>query len=389
MRVIGIMSGTSLDGIDVIDVDLARDGGKLAHRVRNFVTVPFGAAMREALEECLPPNGGSSVAIAELNFALSEAFGDAVLGALRAWRVEARSIDLIGSHGLTLYHAPDDGITMQIGEPAVISCRTGVTCVSDFRVADVARGGQGAPLVPFVDRELFAHDREHRAALNIGGIANVTLLPPSADAHQVIAFDTGPGNMLLDRAVAAISGGERRYDVDGEMAAAGTVDHPTLEDLLHHPYFALDPPKSTGRETFGPHFLNETMQRMQSRGLSDGDILATLTALTASTIAAAIPRECARVIASGGGVHNRTLMTMLRRALSEASKAAVVEESGAYGVEADQKEALAFAVLAFEALHGRPNHLACCTGAREQAVLGKVTPGTDFARLMKAVWGER
>jgi anhydro-N-acetylmuramic acid kinase len=386
MRVVGIMSGTSLDGIDVADVELERRGERLHHHIRNFLTVPLGLAMRAALFESLPPNAGSNHAVAELDYAMGEALADAVLRALQAWRVEAVAVDLIGSHGLTLYHAPDDGATLQIGEAAVIAARTGITCVSDFRAADVAVGGQGAPLVPFVDRELFASPTEHRAVLNIGGIANVTLIPPAGNADEITAFDTGPGNMLVDQAIRTLSKGELHFDRDGELAASGSVDRSLLDELMQEPFFALAPPKSTGRETFGPNFSERVARRARSRGLADVDLIATLTALTAASVAEAIPSACARVIVSGGGARNPTMMAMLKSELDRRSLRAVVDRSDTHGVDADQKEALAFAILAFEALHGRSNHLPRCTGARSNVILGKLTAGANYQALMSVVW---
>jgi anhydro-N-acetylmuramic acid kinase len=382
MRVIGLMSGTSVDGIDVADVDVKRTNGKLSVRLDHFTTTRYGSALREALFAALPPNAGSNATAAELNFALGEAFADAILAALRDWGIDAGAIDLIASHGHTLYHAPQHGVTLQIGEAAVIAARTGITCVSDFRTADIALGGQGAPLVPFVDRELFAHEHECRVALNIGGIANVTILLPGGRLDEVIAFDTGPGNLLIDECARLASGGTLDFDRDGVLAAAGAPDEALLSELLRHPYFAASAPKSTGRETFGAGYARAAFERVTHSGRGSAhDAVATMTALTARTIAREIPERCDRIIVSGGGAHNPALLAMLRRELSARPTPPAIEFSDIYGVPVDAKEAVAFAVLGFDAVCGSPNNLPKCTGARAAAVLGKISPGKNYNRI--------
>jgi anhydro-N-acetylmuramic acid kinase len=373
MRALGLMSGTSLDGIDIADVMVERIAGKLQVRTLHWSTMPYGDALRTALLQSLPPNTGSTACVAELNFALGEAFADATLRAARAWHVPLRAFDVIGSHGHTLYHAGEDGVTLQAGEPAVIAQRTGIACVGDFRVADMAAGGQGAPLVPFLDYELFASDAESRAVLNIGGIANVTLLP-DGNVAGARAFDTGPGNMVIDECVRLATNGAKTFDENGRMAAAGKPNETLLAELLDHPFFRATGAKSTGRETFGPHFAKEIWARAERLGMQRNDIVATATALTAETIAGAVPRECARLIVSGGGGHNVTLLAMLAGALGRRGHKPVIETSDEHGIPCDAKEAVAFAVMACETISGGSNHLPRCTGARRQAVLGKIAP---------------
>jgi anhydro-N-acetylmuramic acid kinase len=390
MRAVGLMSGTSLDGIDVadIEVDPKGDGLRAALRLLHFATVPFGAGLRTAIADSLPPNPGTTAGICELNYAIGEAFAEALLRSAKGWGIDLSHVDVIGSHGHTLYHAPNGGATLQAGEAAVIAARTGVTCVADFRAADIAAGGQGAPLVPFVDRRLFGSDSEYRVALNIGGIANVTLLPCGAGLDDVRAFDTGPGNMIIDECVRLATQGASAYDDDGRMAARGTPDGGLLDELIAHPYFAKLPPKSTGRETFGSDYARRFWERGLARGLEADDIVATVTALTAKTIADAVPKECERVIASGGGTHNTVMIAMLRAQLAAQGKTAQFALSDAHGIPVDAKEAIAFAMLACEAICGQTNHLRQCTGARHDAILGKVAPGRNFQRLMNAVWSE-
>jgi len=386
MRAFGLMSGTSLDGIDVADVEVSRRAGVLAVNVLHWTTMPLGSALRAALVAVLPPHDGTIAALAELDVAVGEAFADAALTAARTWGVDTNAVDVVASHGQTMLHAPESGVTLQIGRGAVIAARTGITCASDFRSADVAHGGQGAPLVPFVDRELFASDSEFRVALNIGGIANVTLLPPAAGGDRIAAFDTGPGNVVIDEFACIASRGARQRDENGSAAARGTVDEVLLEEWLRHPFFAARPPKSTGREAFGAGFARAAFERATERGLKADDALATATALAARSIAAAVPEECVRVIASGGGTHNATLMAALRSELARAGCDARVELTDAFGIPADAKEAVVFACLGVDAVAGRAHHLPQCTGARHPSILGQIAPGANYARLMQTVW---
>jgi anhydro-N-acetylmuramic acid kinase len=386
VRALGLMSGTSLDGIDVADVDVAWTGDRLSAQLRHFVTMPIGEALRAVIVQTLPPNDGTTACVAELNVALGEAFASAALAAARAWSVDMSSIDVIGSHGQTLYHAPEDRATLQIGEPAVIAARTGVTCVADFRVADVAAGGQGAPLVPFVDYHLFASDAEHRVALNIGGIANLTLLPAGGGSESVRAFDSGPGNMVIDECVRLATNGQSQFDRDGIIAGRGRVHGALLDELLGDAFLAQAGPKSTGRERFGAAYALRVWERGRALGLSSEDVIATATALTARTAGSSVPSECARVIVSGGGARNRTLIDMFASFVRAGATRAQIDLSDAHGIPVDAKEAIAFAVLACCAIAGRANQLPACTGARTNAVLGKIVPGSNFSALMKGVW---
>jgi anhydro-N-acetylmuramic acid kinase len=383
------MSGTSLDGIDVADVDCQWGPLRLDARLLHLTTVPLGASLRAAIVEALPPRDGSTACVAELNYALGEAFADAVLLALREWGVDSSDIDVIGSHGQTLYHAPADGVTLQVGEAAVIAARTGITCVADFRAADIAAGGKGATLVPFVDYQLFSSDAEHRAVLNIGGIANVTLLPRGGAAADARAFDTGPGNMVVDECVRTATEGRRNFDTDGTLARSGRVSEALLDELLSHEFFRTKPPKSTGREEFGSAYAQGVWRRGLELHLRAEDIIATVTALTARSIACSIPDACDRIIASGGGARNQTLMAMLSAELGRRSTRAVLEPSDRHGIPVDAKEALAFAVLGCERICGRTNHLPQCTGARTCVILGKLSPGSNYERLIsKLLAGE-
>lgn len=353
MRVAGLISGTSVDGIDVAVVDIG-DG----IHVVSTSTVPYPPDVRAAILSV--SNAATHTAtIARLNFLLGELFAEAVI----ASGVPLESIELIGSHGQTIFHEGEPveycgrtiASTMQIGEAAVIAERTGIETIADFRTADVAAGGNGAPLVPFLDYQLFRHREHARVALNIGGIANITVIPANAKPDDVIAFDTGPGNMVMD-AVAP------PFDRDGERARAGNVNTALLERLLADPYYRREPPKSSGREQYGDEFVRKT----------NIDI-ATATELTARTIARAIGRYPAtrEVIVSGGGAHNRYLMERLAVLIS-----ARVTTSAEFGIGVDSKEAILFALLAYETYHARAGNLPTATGARKPMILGKISQGT-------------
>ncbi len=377
--VIGLMSGTSMDGIDAALVRIQEQDDALRVETVGFLSTPYPPDVQAELMRTVRGETGAAD-ICHLNFLLGELFADAALQLMQETGVTGEQLLCVASHGQTIWHQPEPvewqgraiRSTLQIGEPAVIAERTGVVTVGDFRVADVAAGGQGAPLVPYVDWLLFRHPEEGRVLLNIGGIANVTALPPDAQPEQVIAFDTGPGNALINIAMHIASGGRYRYDPDGAFAQRHPVREEWLQELLKHPYFAQQPPKSTGRETFGEAMVRRLLRRYR---LSNAELLVpTLTELTARTIADGIRRfvmpkmPIRRLIASGGGVHNRTLMKRLRELLPELQ----VETCDRYGIHPDAKEAVAFAVLGYQTMHRRPGNLPSATGARHPAVLGKV-----------------
>ena len=377
MRVAGLMSGTSVDAIDVALVEIEGEGFGQAIRPLWFHSEPFPPEVRQAVlgVSNAPTHTGR---ISQLNFLLGELFGEAVLAGCRAVGTDPASIDLVGSHGQTIYHqATPETIcgrrvasTLQIGEPAAIAARVGAPVVADFRPADMAQGGQGAPLVPYVDYLLYRRPERGRVVLNIGGIANLTAIPPAAGPERVTAFDTGPGNMLIDALVSQFSRGVQRFDQDGRMAASGAVNREVLATLLQGEYFHRRPPKSCGREQYGPEFVAELLRE----GLAPADLVATVTALTAAGVAEAIERFVApsmpvdELIVSGGGARNPRIMERLRTLLPDAA----IRSSSEFGVDSDAKEAIAFAVLAYESWHGRPANLPSATGARGQAILGKL-----------------
>ncbi|MGE5646441.1 MAG: anhydro-N-acetylmuramic acid kinase [Acidobacteriota bacterium] len=379
MRVAGIMSGTSLDGIDVAIVDI---GGRARIRTVAFETAPYPARVREALLGV--SNAATHTAtIARLHFLLGELYARAVESLCRGWRVPLESIELIGCHGQTIFHdstpAPflryEVPSTLQIGEAAVIAERTGIPVISDFRPRDVAAGGKGAPLVPYVDYLLFRNAKLNRVALNIGGIANITAIRAGARPEDVIAFDTGPGNMAVDALVARYTRGRQSFDRGGRIAHGANVRRELLAELLRDRYYRLKPPKTAGREQYGPEFV----ERLLASGAPPADLIATATALTASAVALGIERfvrpkmAVDELIVSGGGAHNAEMMAELAALLPGVA----VCRSSDYGIDVDAKEAVAFALLAFETWRRRPSNLPSATGARRAVVLGKVTPGNN------------
>ncbi len=382
------MSGTSADGIDAVVAEIVGNGRGLRARVIAHTHRPFTGEMRRRIfDACVR---GTVAEICELNFILGRHFATAALDVIRKAGLKPKLIAAIGSHGQTIHHLPNASTpsTLQIGEPAVIAELTGITTVASFRARDMAAGGQGAPLVPFADWALFTHPARPRIIQNIGGIANLSFLPQGAKLTNVIAFDTGPGNMVIDGVVASLSGNRLRYDRNGAWASKGKVSSRVLKELLKHPFLQKLPPKTTGREEFGAGFLNRTLKIARNRGLSAEDTLATVTALTASTIASAyerfvLPRIPPRqksdleIVIGGGGAKNRTLQQMLAAELDHRLMVTPDQlfSPEDFGIPNAAKEALAFAILAHETLAGRPGNVPPATGAKHPAVLGNITHG--------------
>lgn len=378
LRVAGLMSGTSADGVDVAIVDIT---GRRVELVA-FEVFPYRPALRRAVLDLCRPKSVKLEDICHYNHVLGEVFADAVIKLCGACKVPLASLDLIGSHGQTIFHRPQGArygkrtvrSTLQIGEPAVIAQRTGVTTVADFRPRDMAAGGQGAPLVPYADFVLFQHSRLSRAVQNIGGIANLTYLPRAGKLADVFAFDTGPGNMLIDAVMPVVTNGKRHFDRDGKTAAGGTVDTALLKEMLRHPFLRRRPPKSTGREAFGQAYGEWFCAQAAKRRLPSVDTVATATAFTASTIAGAyrrfLPVLPDEVILCGGGAHNATLVSLLRQELSGVR----ICTTNDFGIDVDAKEAVSFAILAATTIKGIANNIPSATGADGPVVLGKIVP---------------
>lgn len=378
MRVAGLMSGTSVDGVDVAIVNII---GQKIHLLA-YDVFPYPAALRREVLRLCDPESARLDKICHYNFVLGEVFADAIIKLCNKSGIPLSSIDLVGSHGQTIYHNPQGKrygrmkirSTLQIGEPSVIAQRTGITTVADFRPRDLAAGGEGAPLVPYADYVLFGHNRVSRAIQNIGGIANVTFLPRGCKQDDIIAFDTGPGNMVIDGIIRLMSSDRQRFDPAGKMAERGTVNKRLLNEMLRHPFLRRNPPKSTGREEFGSSFATRIYQSAVQKGLSDNDIVATVTAFTANGITRAyhqyLPTMPDEVILCGGGSHNNTLVEMLRRELPNAKMLSTED----FGISVDAKEAVSFAVLAWATIRGFTNNVPKATGADQPVVLGKIIP---------------
>ncbi len=373
-RVVGLMSGTSIDGIDAALVEIEGAGPGAGVDLLQFRTYPFAPDLRERICAALSP--GSAREICELNFLLGEAFAQAVLRVIAEAGLQPRDVDLVGSPGQTIYHIPKAGggvnSTLQIGEGSVIAERTGIPVVCDFRTRDVAAGGDGAPLVAYADYVLFSQPGRVRALQNIGGIANVTVLPGTLE--EVFAFDTGPGNMVIDHVARAAAADEGAFDRDGMLSALGKPDPALLARLLEHPYLRLPPPKTTGREMFGSEYSEKLVESYDPLALLD--LLATVVCFTAESIVRAyrdfiFPRyRPGEIIVSGGGVHNRTLMARLRELFAPIPVRTLED----LGLSSDAKEAVAFAILANETIAGNAGNVPSATGALRPVVLGKIVP---------------
>jgi anhydro-N-acetylmuramic acid kinase len=381
MIVAGVMSGTSADGINVALVRISptaqRDSPQF--RLLGHAEYPYPQPVRRAVLAAMNAKQASVADLARLNFLLAELYAEAVLATQRRFRTKA---ELIGCHGQTLYHQGEPtaylgrklAVTWQTGEAAVLAARVGVPVVSDFRSADMAAGGKGAPLVPFLDYLLYRDPRVGRVVQNIGGIANLTAIPAGASASQVTAFDTGPGNMVIDAVTERLFG--TPYDRDGRIAATGAVLEPVLTRILRAPFFRRKPPKTAGREEFGREFVSGLLK--QCGRTSKQDIVATATALTARTIAQALRQFVVRrpgayrdFVVSGGGLKNPTLMAMLANELRPLGLQ--VRSSDEFGLPSDAKEAAAFALLAYRTWNRRPSNIPSATGAKRATILGKIS----------------
>jgi anhydro-N-acetylmuramic acid kinase len=379
LLLLGLMSGTSADAIDVALVQISPTHPQLlAHTAR-----PLPSALRAEILRIAEGAPATAAQISQLNFRLGHAFAEAALAALRQFRIPASRVALIGSHGQTIFHqgrpvpflGHPTASTLQIGEPAIIAARTGIPTVADFRPADIAVGGQGAPLVPFADYLLYRHAKLGRVSLNLGGIANVTVIPANATPAQIFAFDTGPANMLLDALVARFTHGRHHFDKDARLARRGRAIPALLNELLRDPYLRQPPPKSTGREYYGAAYVQKLLALAKKHRARPADLLRTITLFTALSVVDALhgfvlPKiKIHQLIVSGGGAHNPLIMAQLAAALAPIE----VLPSSQLGIPEDAKEAYAFALLAYETWRQRPSNLPNATGATRPAILGKIS----------------
>ncbi len=390
MIIIGLMSGTSADAIDAALCEISGEPPALNARIIHSVTRPYPVKLRERVLHASTREARVDL-IAVLTMELGEAFADAALLLMREAKVRPAGVDLIGSHGQTVWHAVEsDGrvrAALQIGEAAVIAEMTGITTIDNFRPRDIVVHGQGAPLTAYADWLLLRHPTRWRAVQNIGSVASITFLPPySDDTSAPVAFDTGPGCVLIDGVVSALTSGVKHFDRDGVMAAAGQVDHALLAYLLDDPYFDRIPPKTTGRELYSEALAADIVKMGKSRGLKPEDIVATVTAFTARSIAYAFarfaPAPIEEAIIGGGGIRNRTLMEMLGKSIHPVR----VMRHEEIGIDGDAKDALVLALMAHETWYHRPANLPTLTGAARRVVLGQITPGRNYPELIRRTW---
>jgi len=380
LRVIGLMSGTSADGMDAALTEITGSG--LATKVKQlaFVSLPYPEDIRREILRLASGTEGGSRDLCLFHFLLGELALEACRAVCEKAGIPPESVDLVGSHGQTLYHQPEAVPyagrsirgTLQMGEASVIAEGLGCPVVSDFRPRDFAAGGQGAPLVPYTEYLLYRRENETVGLQNIGGIGNLTVLPAGGAPEDTLAFDTGPGNMVMDQIAERITAGRQRFDRDGLLAARGVPGEGLLAWMLSDPWLRRKPPKSTGREAYGAAYTDAVMERGRAAGLSDEDILATATRFTAECICVAVRDFCPvppqLLIVGGGGSRNPTLMRYIRDALT-----IPVLRNEDLGYDSDAKEAVAFAILANECIHGQANNMVSVTGAKHPIIMGKIT----------------
>jgi anhydro-N-acetylmuramic acid kinase len=406
MLVLGLMSGTSADGIDISLAEISGAPPHLKTKLLAHTSAKFPPAVRTEILRVAEQRPISAGELSQLNFRLGEIFADAALTACKQFRISPKKISLIGSHGQTIFHqgAPvkylgaPTASTLQIGEGSIIAARTGITTVSDFRTADIALAGQGAPLVPYADYLLYAHKSLGRVSLNLGGIANITVLPANAPPEKIFAFDTGPANILIDALVSHFTHGRQQFDRNALLARRGQINERLIRHLMNDPYLKLAPPKSTGREYFGATYVNNLLTFARTHKIRHADILYSVTYFTAASIVDALrhfvlpKHKISQLIVSGGGAKNPLLMIVLRLlfTIDDLNTTSVdsnhlagrtpfkferieIVPSNRFGVPTDAKESFAFAVLAYETFHQRPSNLPSATGARGPAILGKIS----------------
>ncbi len=377
------MSGTSADAIDVALARVSGAAPRLNAKLLNHTSITFPLQLRKEILRVAEQQLISAGNLSQLNFRLGATFAEAALTACRRFRIATKKIALIGSHGQTIFHqgrpvpflGRPTASTLQIGEPAIIAARTGITTVADFRPADIAQGGQGAPLVPYADYLLYRHEKLGRVSLNLGGIANITVIPAKAKPSQVFAFDTGPANMLIDALVPHFTHGRHHYDKNAQLAQQGRSIPALVNELMRDPYLKLPPPKSTGREYYGRSYVETLLRLGRRHKAKPNDLIRAATIFTALSIVDALNRfvlpktKIHQLIVSGGGAHNPLIMGQISAALPGVQ----ILPSSHLGVPEEAKEAFAFALLAYETFHQRPSNVPSATGARRPAILGKIS----------------
>ena len=388
LNVIGLMSGTSLDGLDISLSQIYYAADKFSIKPLHFKTYLYDNQLKEEILKCLDLSRSKLDEISDINFKLGNYFSLKVLEFINEFKIE--NVDLIGSHGQTFYHNIKDGqvtSTLQLSDGSVIAQKTGITTVADFRPADIAVNGQGAPLVPFFDKCFFPNNGKDIVLQNIGGISNSSFLSPNSE--EVIAFDNGPGNMIIDYIMKIISNNQQHYDNNGEIALSGNINQQFLSFLLDHKYFEMKPPKSTGRELFGDHYSKEIYNKAQELFISDKDLITTVTYFVSKTIADSykkfLPQIPDEVIISGGGARNSAIKKFLKEELPDTK----INTTNKYNLDSDAKESVAFALLAYCTVFGINNNLKSATGADKDIVMGKICPGNNYKRIILAQYQDK
>jgi len=376
MYCIGLMSGTSLDGVDVALVDIENSGFETKVKLIKFNTYEMPSDIKAEIKKACSIEDSSVELICSLNFKLGYLFSKAVGEICKEARIYLKDINFVASHGQTIYHIPKEKgssipSTLQIGEPSIIAYENNVKVISNFRTMDMAAKGEGAPLVPYSEYILYGGRGETIAFQNIGGIGNVTVIPAKKKIDDIFAFDTGPGNMIIDEVCSRLF--NVSYDKDGEIAQSGNINEVMLKKLMEHPYLNRKPPKTTGREDFGEDFVKNLLEEF--KGIKPEDIVTTVTAFTAFSIVDSYKRfilpkvKLDKVLIAGGGAHNKTLMKLIKEGL----KGIDVFTQDEIGFSSDAKEAIAFAILGNETLNNKPSNVASATGARRSVILGNIT----------------
>lgn len=380
---IGLMSGTSLDGVDAVLTEIENTEVNTDVKVLNSFSVSYTDEEKQRIMALCDENTAKVDEITAMNFYLGEKFSYVVMELINQSKYSVSDIDFVSSHGQTIYHRPEEGhtefepkSTLQIGDISVISERTGLPVVGDFRTADMAAGGQGAPLVSFIDYMLFKDDKKARALQNIGGIGNVTYIKAGAKEEELLSFDTGPGNMVIDEVVYRVTKGSQTFDKGGEIALSGSVNKEFANELLRHEYFLRKPPKTTGREIFGKSYVDSVMKIAKNYNLLDKDLIASITYWTAKTISdsyqnfiLAEGQSIDEVIIAGGGSHNKAILNFLQEELRDQR----VMTFDDFGISSDMKEAVAFVVLGYHFLKGKYNTIPSATNSERKAIMGKVS----------------
>lgn len=378
---IGLMSGTCTDGIDAALVQMEGSYTSTNVQLVEFITIPYDPQLRTKLIQLSSGSFGGSYEISKMNFLLGKLFTDACLAVCEKAKILPTNIDFIASHGHTIYHQPlaeeyhqhTVTSTLQIGEPSVISERMHCPVISDFRVRDMAAGGLGAPLVPYAEYILYRSDEKNIALQNIGGIGNITYIPSNATLEDIMAFDTGPGNMIMDALISINTDQKQTFDENGAIASAGIINEDLLHWLLLDPYLFMAPPKTTGREYYGNEFVKKLMIKASTLNVSFPDLMATTTMFTAKAIEINVKKHLPKLpdllIVGGGGSQNKTLMKYLSNTLANCK----VLTNEDIGFDSNAKEAIAFAILGNETLFGNPNNVPLATGAKHAVVMGKIT----------------